>query len=175
MSLILPHLTYAITIWGTDKINATYIQPLHRLQKKILRIITRSPPMTPTQPIRQQLHIMTVFQLYEYRSALIMQPFIYPPEEKQPTLTQPIPHKPEHKPHHNAHFTFRHQDHTISDRYTTRKTLKATSITPHSTKLFIAVWNQLPYNITNIKNFTTFKKSLRTLLLTNNENDDLLP
>jgi hypothetical protein len=159
-TLILPHLTYAITIWGTSQQNATYMQPLHIIQKKIIRIITRNPPQTHTAPLRKRLRIMTIFQLYEYRTLLLMQPHVYPPPPQPATLSRPLPRQPSHHPHHNANFIFVCDTHQHSTRYAASYKLKHTPHNHHSTTLSINTWNSTPADITKIKHYHHFKKRL---------------
>ena len=64
---IYPHLIGAISIWGTDKQKADYIQPLIRTQKKIVRLIVNKPPRTHTKPLMNQLKILSIPYLYIYR------------------------------------------------------------------------------------------------------------
>ena len=42
---------YALPIWGSHRNSATYLQPLHRTHKKIIRLICNKPPQTPTKPL----------------------------------------------------------------------------------------------------------------------------
>ena len=63
-TLILPHLTYCITIWGNTY--KKYTKDLITTQKKIIRIITYSPRLTPSAPLFSRLHILPFSQLYIY-------------------------------------------------------------------------------------------------------------
>jgi len=70
-SLIKPHFTYCITIWGNSF--KTYIHKLYILQKRVVRIISRSEFHSHTAPLFQTYNIMTVYELYIYFVGL----FIY--------------------------------------------------------------------------------------------------
>ena len=73
-----PHLIGDISIWGTDDSSKTYIQPLVRIQKKLIRIIENLPPRTHTKPIMQELSILSLYNLYTLRVCAEMHPHIYP-------------------------------------------------------------------------------------------------
>ena len=62
-SQILPHLMYAVTIWGSSTLNKTYLQPLFRTQKKIVRLIKNAPPRTHTRPLFNELQILNIYNL----------------------------------------------------------------------------------------------------------------
>ena len=91
-SYIYPHLIYTLPIWGTHISNKTYMQPLHRTHKKIIRLICNRPPQTHTKPLMKQLKILNIFNLYIYRTAIDMHPHIHLPEE------------PIRRPEHNYHY-----------------------------------------------------------------------
>ena len=166
-TLVYPHLIYAITIWGTDKTTAIYMLTIHRLHKRIIRIITKSSPHAHTKPLFQQLRILTIFQLYIYRTILPMHSAIYPQPSKphkKPIGRAPLP---EHRPYHNAQYKTLKQTHQHSTRLSTQHPhlLHHTHKTSHSTSRASIVWNKLPNHITSITNYTTFKKTLLNHLL----------
>ena len=70
-TLIKPHFTYCITIWGNTY--KTYLNRLHISQKKIVRIITYSEFSAHSAPLFQRLNIMNIYNLYNYSVGL----FIY--------------------------------------------------------------------------------------------------
>ena len=58
---IYPHLIMNISIWGTPDPTKTYIQPLVRLQKKIVRILKNVQPGThTTKPLMTELGILNI-------------------------------------------------------------------------------------------------------------------
>ncbi len=162
-TLIYPHLIYALPVWGTSKTNATYMAPIFRAQKKIMRIITRSRPRTHSAPIFKRLSILNIFQLYSLRVTMTMHPHVYPPKPKKATAKRPIISKPNHKPHHNHkyHFISQHQHAT---RLAGNSTL-APSQQTLSTQEAVTEWNNLPSKLRNIKLPTTFKKQVVKHLL----------
>ena len=70
-SLILPYLTYCITVWG--KSANTHINRLFVLQKKAVRIICNKPPLTHTAPLFYDCSLLTLQDLYTYCTSI----FIY--------------------------------------------------------------------------------------------------
>ena len=69
-TMILPYITYCIHVWG--KAAATHLDKIHRLQKKIVRIINGVPPRTHSQPLFEKLNVMTIHQLYKYYVCVFM-------------------------------------------------------------------------------------------------------
>ena len=86
-ALIYPHFIYSITLWGTTESNATYIQPLIKTHKKILRLIANCPPRTHTKPLLNKFKLLNLNNLYIHRVCTDMHPNIH--------NTAP-PHRPDH-------------------------------------------------------------------------------
>ena len=71
MSLIYSHINYCILIWGSaDK---STVEPLFELQKKAIRIISKSNYLDHTAPLFKSLKLLTVYNVYELNRIL----FIY--------------------------------------------------------------------------------------------------
>ena len=67
-AFILPYILYCIELWGSgsaNQINATL-----KLQKRCCRLITNSPPRTPSQPLFTRLKILPISTLYKYALGL---------------------------------------------------------------------------------------------------------
>ena len=75
---VYPHLISNISIWGSQRNTKTYLQPLIKMQKKIIRLITNLPPKTHTAPLMKQLRILNLCNLYTLRVCVEMHPFIHP-------------------------------------------------------------------------------------------------
>jgi hypothetical protein len=69
-SFVYPYLTYCIEVWGSAPRN--YIDPIIKLQKRCCRILTKSAPRTASLPLFQQLKILPLPELYEYRVLMFM-------------------------------------------------------------------------------------------------------
>ena len=161
---IYPHLITNISIWGTSNPAKTYIQPLVRLQKKIVRILKNVPPGTHTKPLMTELGILNITNLYILRVAAEMHPHIYPKQETN-------------RPDHFHNYTSVAQIH----EHATRQSLKRQHYIPntnqysasyipdetrnHFTDEFTAIWNTLPLDIRAMNVLRVFKKNLNQYLL----------
>ena len=56
-------MTFAL-IWGSTNPQSTYLHPLIRTQKKIIRLIANKPPRTHTAPIMQKYRLHSLTSLY---------------------------------------------------------------------------------------------------------------
>ena len=63
-SLVYPHLTYCILIWGGTY--RTHLSDIELLQKKLVRLITNSEYLAHSKPLFYQTGILNIFELYEY-------------------------------------------------------------------------------------------------------------
>ena len=63
-AFVFPYLSYCIECWGSAA--KTRTSPLLTLQKRCCRIITNSPPRTPSLPIFRRLNILPLEQLYHF-------------------------------------------------------------------------------------------------------------
>ena len=161
---IYPHLITNISIWGTPDPSKTYIQPLIRTQKKIIRLIKNVPPGTHTRPIMNELGILGIHHLYTLRVLSEMHPYIYPPG---PT------NRPDH--YHNymtvaqvhAHATRLSQQghHYIPNPYQYSADHAHDHTRSHFTHSYAAIWNTIPMRIKHISVLKTFKRELSRYLL----------
>ena len=69
-SLIHPFLIYAVPVWGNA--NVTYLNSIHILQKKVVRLITFNDgrpdilgPLTHSAPLFKELNILTVYDTFK--------------------------------------------------------------------------------------------------------------
>ena len=69
-TMVLPFMSYCIQIWG--KAASTHLGKILILQKKIVRIISGVPPRTHTQPLFDELKLMTIYQTYDYYIGVFM-------------------------------------------------------------------------------------------------------
>ena len=63
-ALIKPHFMYCITIWGNTF--KKYLNKVHLMQKKVIRIITFSEFHAPTALLLDKLDILNIYQIVEY-------------------------------------------------------------------------------------------------------------
>ena len=64
-TLFLPYLNYCNLIWAFTY--DSHIEPLLLLQKKGVRIITFSPPLTHTKPLFQKSNILPIHSIFKYQ------------------------------------------------------------------------------------------------------------
>ena len=69
-SFIYPYLTYCLEIWGNTF--SSVINPLVRAQKKVIRLIASVPRYEHTKPLFQQLDILPLPQLIEFRMIMFL-------------------------------------------------------------------------------------------------------
>ena len=69
-SIIVPHLNYCNVIWGhTFK---SYLEKLYLLQKRAIRIITKSDYRLPAGPLFVKLGVLPVYELIKFHTLLFM-------------------------------------------------------------------------------------------------------
>ena len=72
-SFIYPYLNYCITAWGCA--NKTILDPLIKLQIKVIRLISNVPKLIHTEPLFVNRRILTVNNLYTYSTGCFMHTF----------------------------------------------------------------------------------------------------
>ena len=161
---IYPHFLHAFSVWGTDNPRATYIQPLIKLQKKVVRILFRAHPRTSTKPLMHKLQILNITNLYIYRVCLETHPYIYTTDN----IT---------RPDHDHNYLFASEIHDYPTRYSLRghhyvpnpykysKTCEPKLTMPPFQRKYSDIRNSLPEWLRAISDFKTFKKALKTYLL----------
>ena len=69
-SFVYPYLQYGIIAWGSTY--ASYIDPIVKLQKKIVRVISSSNWNAPSDPIFKSLKLLPVYKVYILNALLFM-------------------------------------------------------------------------------------------------------
>ena len=153
MAIIHSHINYCNLIWGSaDKSN---LQPILLLQKKAVRLISMSGYLDESQPLFKSLEILSIYQNYILNCSLFAHKCIHQnlfPQFKQ-KFTQ------------NSHlhtYETRHGNNLI---LVTRPRLKLDQRS--FLNIGIKAWNTLDSNITNHKNYFTFKIKLKRFLISN--------
>ena len=75
-SLIYPLMTYCNSLWGNCA--ASHIKPLIVLQKKLVRVMTRSDFRCHTAPLFESLNLLNVKQINKYFSLLYVHRNLFP-------------------------------------------------------------------------------------------------
>jgi hypothetical protein len=159
-----PHLIGNITIWGTSDPNKTYIQPLIRIQKKIIRLIKNLPPRTHTKPLMTELKLLNLTNLYIHRTCVDTHPYIHQTDQRN-------------RPEHNNNYIKIAQIHD----HQTRHSLQGHHYIPNhqkharhnnlkhkmeqSTKEKTQIWNTLPQQLRHERSLQKFKTNLKEYLL----------
>jgi hypothetical protein len=158
-SLVYPHLIYAITIWGSSEPQKTYLQPLIKIQKKIIRIVLNCPPQTHTKPLMIKYNLLSITELYIYSVCTEMHPFVHSTELKN-------------RPEHQHTYIKALNIHGHSTRNAMQKKLfrprHPTAHNPHPpheishyTDESSYIWNLVPLAIRDISKLGTFKVALK--------------
>lgn len=149
-TLIEPHLTYGITMWGGS--HSTYLNRVFKLQKRAVRIIEKIGYRDHTEHHFKSLKILPLKDLYQYNISTVTYKYHKGilPIPLQNIFTQNLDY-------HN---------------YNTRNRLKL--VTPkHKSAIYHRsimhmgphTWNQIPEEIRNINNYNTFRKKCKEYLL----------
>ena len=73
-SLIYPHLTYCVIIWGAAA--KTYLDSLILLQKRVIRIVSNSAYLSHSSRLFLSSRILKVYELYKYYVSLFVYKFL---------------------------------------------------------------------------------------------------
>ena len=153
-SLVYPYYTYCNLIWGSAP--SSHINSLVILQKKCIRIISKTGYLEHTEPLFKELKLLNVDQIYKYNCAK----FIYciTNHIKYPEFIDTLSKK---------------KNSDIHDHNTRSKN----NLRPSSSRLHkftnsfqytgIETWNSLPKNIQEIKPYLTFNRKLKFHILEN--------
>ena len=150
-TFIYPYLNYCITSWGSA--NKTILDPLIKLQKKAVRLISNAPKLTHTKPLFFNTRVLTVNNLYIYNIGSFMHAFI--------NGKQPIPF--------NNMFTFNSYIHNHGTRQESRlhTPVGKTSFSYKTIKFRgVSIYNNIIFlNIDTKCSTAAFKAQLKDLLL----------
>jgi hypothetical protein len=162
-SEVFPHFLYATTIWGSAQPNKTYLQPLYRTQKKIIRLIKNLSPRTHTKPLFAELKILNIYNIFRLRVCSEMHPFIYPLAElSRPDNVHNYSYASHIHEHKTRYATQRHIQ--IPNPFQYSRTRAPTHTMDPITREFAEQWNTIPVEIRQITSLTIFKQRLRHYL-----------
>ena len=151
MSLIYSHINYCNLIWGAAEDGI--IEPLFKLQKKAIRIITRSHYLDHTAPLFQSLKLLTVYQVYALNCSLYTHKLLkhdYTPEFKAKIQRNSDCHD------HNT----RNQN---SLRIISRIRLRVCQRS--FLNVGVGIWNSLDSLITTIYSIPLFKSKMKSYII----------
>ena len=149
-SFILPHFTYCLEIWGNTY--QTLLDPIFRLQKKFVRLITFTDFNAHSEPLFNQLNVLNIFQLSKFSSCI----FVYDLRNNR------YPH--------NIEKYFDRPIHTYQNRSASSGNFRPPSIkltiTQHNFKYAATKhWNSLPSHLKINMSRQQFKNELRNYIL----------
>ena len=168
---VYPHLIGNISIWGTTKRNKTYMQPLIRMHKQIIRLMTKKHPRTHTAPLMNKHNILNVNNLYTLRVCVEMHPFMFPTKQLN---------RPEHDHvytlcaqvhNHNTRYAAQHHQFIAQQKHYSRSKEPART-TEHFTAKYTQVWNTIPSSLKTEKKLKSFKHKLKLHLLEKQANEE---
>ena len=151
MSLIYSHINYCNLIWGAAEVGI--IEPLFILQKKSIRIITKSPYLEHTTPLFESLKLLTVYQVYTLNCSLFMYKCLkcnYCPDFK--TMI-----------HRNSNYYDYNTRHRNLFRISQRIRLRICQRSFLNTG--INIWNSLDPEMETINSIPLFKSKMKMLLI----------
>jgi len=152
-SFVFPYLIYCSEIWGCA--SDTHLQPLIKLQKKIIRIITFSPYCSHTQILFQQLDILPFKKLVIHRLGLQM-------------------HKYEHGNLPEALHLLFVKNSSVHNYNTRNKGKLRPAMAKHAYRdkdfrfICVHVWNHICEHIKTDTSSSAFKKTLKKYILSDN-------
>ena len=163
-SHIFPHLIGEITIWGTDDSSKTYLQPLIRTHKHIIRLIMNRSPRTHTSPLMDNSTSSTS-QTFIFTESMQIHPF--------------HPQSQLNRPEHNNHQLWTAQVHEYPTRYSLQRhqyvpnprahkfstTKRPAHETSHFSSIQLTIWNSIPEDIRSLTSRHVFKRKLKEHLM----------
>ena len=146
-SLFLPYLNYCNIIWASTF--SSYIKPLVLLQKKVIRIITHSPPRTHTKPLFLRLNILPISSIYKFQVSCFVFSHI---NKLLPTPLSSL-----------FQLNLECHDYSTRSRFNLHKTFIRYQFAIRSQAP--AVWNSIPLFLRNSLNTSNFKRKLKSYFL----------
>ena len=134
-------ISYCLEAWGNAA--KCFIDRIYITQKRILRIMFKQPPLSPSQPLFAQLSILSIGKLYEYKILLVAHKEFYSIAEKTPSIYETRSSK-------------------INLPLPKSKTASGHRRIAYGSA---SLWNNLPPQIRADKNINKFKCSIRSHLL----------
>ena len=149
-SLILPYLTYGLTVWG--QANITYLEKLLLLQKRVVRYIYFAKPRDHAVPLFINANILPISYLYHYSLSILMYNI---DKQKVPSNISTL-------------FQYTSNVHSYYTRSSSSKNFYINKCNLEKRKKSLSiygakVWNEIPCSVRDLPK-TTFKKSLRKTL-----------
>eukprot|EP00733_Pompholyxophrys_punicea_P000453 Pompholyxophrys_punicea_v1_NODE_126_length_3319_cov_18.116115.p1 type:complete len:664 gc:universal NODE_126_length_3319_cov_18.116115:2957-966(-) len=151
-SLVLPHLSYAVEIWGSSSRGAGYLRPIFVLQKRLVRHIAHLAPRAHTAQVFHSLSILPIFDLHRLKICLLAHKVLN--NESQSRLYGLSPLKRASSVHH------------YQTRFSSSQCLFHPNLPAHFGHRSVAYnmlkeWNSLPLELREVNSPLKFKRLLK--------------
>ena len=162
-SFVFPYLIYGVEVWGNT--NAVHLDPIIKIQKKVVRTITFSHYLAHTEPIFDTLNILNFSNLVVHRIGLMM--FKYSKD------LVPLPIVELFTRNYEFHNHYTRQSQSPERRKINRNTLLVTAVGRNEAiyKTFtfhgIRIWNYISTKISVDVSYASFKHSSKLLIQNN--------
>ena len=147
-TFVYPYLTYCIHVWG--KTFPTYLDPILKAHKRIVRIITHSNYRAHTQPLFKQLRILDLKGIYEFMIATFMYKFH---DSDLPKIFNGMFHKSLHN------YPTRQADNYCVPNWRLETMKRTVSVQG------AMIWNAIPANIKASCSLDVFKSAMKKHIL----------
>ena len=138
-SYVLPHLSYCMPLYGNTF--SSLLQPLFILQKKVVRIISKSSYDAHSNPLFKQLQILPFYELVKYESCIYM-----------------YKHRNDFEVAHHNYATRHHDEYLIPFPHLSKYKRSLKCVGP-------TIWNKLNRQIQNANTINCFKNKLKNDIL----------
>ena len=153
-SFCYPHIIYGLLVWGNTY--KTHLGSLLTLQKRIIRIITKSQYLASTAEKFTSLKILKIYEVYKLRTGTFM--FLFSKRSLPKIFDRFFEFRTLHT------YSTRNTDSNIFNIPFCRLTIKQKSIVYQGPNLF----NKIYSHISDIKTVHTFKKKYKDILIQTN-------
>ena len=141
-----PYFIYCNHVWGNT--HRKFLEPMYKIQKKFIRIITSSPYQAHTQPLFVANNMLDLFDINNYMTAIFIYNVLLP---ESPNIF--------HSFYVRNNDIHEHGTRIAHDLYVpiARKCIRRFSMRIHG----VSVWNEIPSAIRNTPTLTSFKALLK--------------
>ena len=154
-ALIYPYLTYCNLIWASTYV--TNLQRIYLLQKRAVRLISKSDCRAPSKPLFAKMKILDIFSIYSLQASSFM--YLYH-KNKLPLSFSEVFQTGSQIHHYSTRTSESYRSHSC------RTNFKKFSILFQGPK----IWNSLPMHIKAVSSFQSFKQLMKSLLRDKQEN-----
>ena len=148
-ALIYPYLTYCNLIWASTYV--TNLQRIYLLQKRAVRLISKSDYRAPSKPLFAKMKILDIFSIYSLQASSFI--YLYH-NNKLPLSFSEVFQTGSQIHHYSTRTSESYRSHSC------RTNFKMFSILFQGPK----IWNSLPMHIKAVSSFQSFKQLMKSLL-----------